>query len=268
MSDRLAEWERLSPGDGPLDRAFWDLRADRFASAVRLADSEADPFLRRLRRVADESSTVIDVGAGTGRFALPLAQGVGHLTAVDPSAAMLARLQGEARRLGLDNVSAVEGRWDEAATEAADVVFSAYVLPLVPDGAAFVRKLEEKARRHIFLYLGAFSGDAVLDPMWRHFHRAPRAPEPTYLDALGLLREVGIAPDLKVVELPNRKRFATVGEAVEHYLEGLLLVDTPEVRQELEALLATWLMGRRGAFRSPLRTLPAAIIHWRPGARP
>ncbi|HEV2724070.1 MAG TPA: class I SAM-dependent methyltransferase [Thermoleophilaceae bacterium] len=268
VSDRLAEWERLSPGQGPLDGAFWDRRAERHAAGGRLADGEADPFLRRLRRVAERSSTAIDVGAGTGRFALPLAAGVDHVTAVDPSAAMLARLQRQAGRLGLGNVSTLEGRWEEAATEVADIVFSAFVLPLVPDAAAFVRKLEETARRHVLLYLGAFSADAVLDPLWRHFHGAPRVPGPTYLDSLALLGELGVAPDVKVVEVPNRKRFATVGEAVEHYLEGLLLADTPEVRQELEGLLSTWLMGRRGAFRSPLRTSPAAIIHWRPRARP
>ena len=233
---------------------------------MKLADSQKDPFLRRLRRATDEESTAIDVGSGPGRFALALAREVGHVTAVDPSAAMLEALRREAGQLGLENVTTVHGLWEDAATEVADVVFSSFVLTLVPDGAAFVRKLEEKARRHVFLYLGAYSGDAVLDPLWRHFHGAPRVPGPTYLDALALLRELGIDPDVKVLELPNRKRFANVDEAVEHYLEGLLLSDTPDVRAELAGLLCHWLMGRRGAYRSPLRTMPVAILHWRPGA--
>ncbi len=265
VSDRIAERERLAPDDGPLDGTFWDRRADRYADGVKLADGEADPFLRRLRRVTDSSSTVIDVGSGPGRFALPLGARVGHVTAVDPSGAMLVALQREAGQLGLENLTAVQGRWEEATTEVADVVFSSFVLTLVPDGAAFLRKLEERARRHVFLYLGAYSGDAVLDPMWRHFHGAPRVPGPTYLDALALLRELGVEPEVKVIELPNRKRFATVDEAVEHYLEVLLVPHTPDMRAELAGLLPSWLMGRRGAFRSPLRTVLAAVIHWRPG---
>ena len=111
----------------------------------------------------------------------------------------------------------------------------------------------------------------MLDPIWRHFHGAPRAPGPSYLDALAVLRELGIAPEVKVVELPNRRRYATVDEAVERYRDWLLLDDTPEVRGELEDLLPAWLMGRRGALRSPMRSQPAAIIHWQPagrGARP
>ena len=234
---------------------------------MKPADSQKDPFLRRLRRATDEGSTAIDVGSGPGRFTLALAGEVGHVTAVDPSGAMLEALQREAGQLGLENVTTVHGRWEEAATEAADVVFSSFVLTLVPDGAGFVKKLEEKALRHVFLYLGAYSGDAVLDPLWRHFHGAPRVPGPTYLDALALLRELGIEPDVKVLELPNRKRFESVEEAVEHYLEGLLLSDTPDVRAELAGLLCHWLMGRRGAYRSPLRTMPVAIIHWKPCAR-
>ena len=266
VTDRLGEMERLSPGLGSLNGAFWDRRADRYAAGVNPTANDDDPFLRRLRRVTDASSTAIDVGAGAGRFALALAAGAKHVTAVDPSTAMLRILRREARRLRVRNLTTVPATWDEADTAPADVVFSSFVLTLVPDAPGFVRKLDAAARRHVFLYLGAYSGDAVLDPLWRHFHGAPRAPGPSYLDALAVLHELGIAPDVKVVELPNRRRFATVDEAVEHYRDALVLADVPDVERELEALLAKWLLGRKGAFRSPLRTVPAAIIHWRPGA--
>lgn len=267
MSERLEEMERLAPGSGSLGGPFWDRRAERYGAGTRLADADRDPFLRRLRRVTGPSSTVIDVGAGTGRFALPLAAGGRHVTAVDPSTAMLAILRRDAGRLGVENLTTVLASWEEADTEVADVAFSAYVLTLVRDARSFVTKLDAAARHHVFLYLGAYSGDAVLDPLWRHFHGAPRAPGPSYLDALAVLRELGIAPTIKVVEIPNRRRFGTIDDAVEHYRDALLLADRPDVRRELEGLLATWLLGRRGAFRSPLRTAPAAIIHWRPTAQ-
>ena len=268
VGGRLAEFERLTPGAGCLDGSFWDRRARRKPPTVRPADPESDPLLRRLLRVAGPSTTAIDVGAGSGRFALPLAARVKHVTAVEPSAAMVKTIRGGARERGLANVTAIKSLWADAEAPAADIAFSSFVLTLVPDAVPFVRKLEEAARKHVFLYLGAYSGDAVLDPLWRHFHGTQRAPGPTYLDALALLEELGIDPDVKVVELPNRTRFATIEEAVEHYREGLLLSETPDVEDDLARLLRTWLLGRRGAFRSPLRTLPVAIIRWRPGERP
>ena len=256
--------ERLSPERGSLSGAFWDRRADRYAASVKAMDVGDDPFLRRLRRVTEPRSTVIDVGAGSGRFAVAIAPDARRVTAVDPSAAMLSILRRDARQAGVKNVKTVRGTWEEVDTPAADVVFSSFVLPLVRDAPAFLTKLDAKARRHAFLYLGAFSGDAVLDPLWRHFHGSPRAPGPTYLDALAVLRELGMTPEVKVVEIANPRRFATTADAAEHCADALLLPDTAEARTELEELLADWLLGRRGALRSPMRSAPAAIMHWRP----
>ncbi|HWC26283.1 MAG TPA: class I SAM-dependent methyltransferase [Solirubrobacteraceae bacterium] len=266
VTDRLDEMQRLSPGVGSVSGSFWDTRAERYATQARRADAGGDPFLRRLRRLTDASSSVIDVGAGTGRFALALAADVGHVTAVDPSAAMLAVLQRDAERLELSNVTTIQATWEDADAATADVAFSAFVAPLVPEAVPFLAKLDAAARRRVLLYLGAYSADALLDPLWRHFHDAPRAPGPTYLDALAVLRELGIEPSVKVVEIANHRRFATLDEAVEHYRDWLLLSDAPDVRRELQGLLAAWLLGRRGALRSPLRTLPAAILEWRPRA--
>ena len=265
VTDRLAELERLSPSAGSVSGSFWDRRADRYAAAVRLANTARDPFLRRLRRLTNASSSVIDVGAGTGRFALALADGVAHVTAAEPSSAMLAVLQRDAQELGAANVTALQTTWDEARVEPADVAFAAFVLTLVPDAVAFLVKLDATARRHALLYLGAYSGDAVLDPLWRHFHGAPRVPGPSYLDAVAVLRELGVEHRVRVVEIPDHRRWATIEDAVESYRDALLLDDTAQVRDELAGLLASWLPGRRGAYRSPLRVMPAAIVEWKGG---
>ena len=267
MTDRLDEMGRLRPSAGSVSGSFWDGdRAQRYAAHAKLAEPDRDPFLRALRRATDASSTAIDVGAGTGRYALPLAAGIAHVTAVEPSAAMLDVLRGETAAAGAANLTTVQSTWEEADVEPADLAFSSFVLPLVADAPAFVRKLEAVARRRVLLYVGAFCADAVLDPLWRHFHETPRVPGPSYLDALAVLRELGIEPRVKLVELPNRRRFATVAEAAEHYRDWLFLDDTPAVRRELEGLLSTWLLGRRGALRPPLRTFPAAIVDWAPRA--
>ena len=204
------------------------------------------------------------MGAGTGRFALALAPSVARVTAVEPAAAMLAVLQRDAAQLGVTNVTQVRATWEQAAVEPADVAFSSFVMTLVPDAGPFLAKLEASARRRVLLYLGAYSADALLDPLWRHFHDEPRTPGPSYLDALAVLRELGIDPFVKVVEVVDNRRFATIDEAIDHYREWLFLADTPDVRRELAGLLSAWLMGRRGAWRAPLRAVPVAILEWTP----
>lgn len=266
VTGRLEEMRRLSPGAGSMSGSFWDGRADGYAKHAPVVDLATDPLLRRLRRVSEPGSRVIDVGAGTGRHALALAAGVREVTAVEPSPAMLAVLRRYAEQLAVTNITTIQASWEEADVEPADVAYSSFVLTLVADAVPFVAKLDAVARRRVVLYLGAYSLDALIDPLWRHFHDVPRAPAPTYLDAIAVLRERGIEPAVKVVEIPNDRRFATTEEAAEHYREWMFLDDTPAVRRELQGLLKAWMMGRRGALRSPLRSMTAAILDWQPRA--
>lgn len=55
------------------------------------------------------TSTLLDLGAGTGRFALAAARRFGHVTAVDVSPAMVAHLRARAAEAGLANLACVRG---------------------------------------------------------------------------------------------------------------------------------------------------------------
>lgn len=262
---RLAEMERLQPGRGALGAAFWDSRAKRFAKRLPVSSVAGDPLYRRLRKATGRRSTVLDVGAGTGRFTLALAPHVAAVTAVDRSGRMLDVCRRQARTLGLTNVTCTHARWEDAEVEPADVAFSSYVVTLVPDAARFLAKLDAAATQRAFLYLGAYTADAIMDPLWRHFHGTSRKPGPTYLDAVDVLRELGVKPEVEVVEVATRGRFKNVADAAKDYRDQLCLPDTPEIRKELRGLLQHWLIRRGDALAAPLKTLPAAVISWRPG---
>lgn len=278
---RLAEMERLSPGRGATGATFWNApgRARRFHAAARAP--ERDPLFAKLRRASNPKGTVVDVGAGTGRFSLAIAPYAGEVVAVDPSRAMLGVLRREAKRRGLGNLRVIEAPWQDAvlsdgngragdrrAVPPADVVVCSYVLPLVEDAAGFLGKMDAACRGRAFVYMGAASADTLLDPFWRHFHGTPRKPSPTYLDAAAVLRELGVDPDVEVVEVRGRARFDTLAAAVRAYRDMLLVPDTPDGRAELRELLTTWLVSDKGVLRPPLRTMPAAIISWRGRGRP
>lgn len=267
MKGRLAEVDRLAPGWRPDSARFWDRRAPTFARTWSCDDARGDPFLRRLKQVTRRTGTVLDVGCGAGRFALSLAPRVRSVTAVDVSPAMLRALRRRGREAGITNVATVAGLWPDVEVARHDVVFSAFVLPLVVDAARFLRRLEATATERVLLYLGAFSNDVILDPLWRHFHDKPRRPGATYLDALAVLREMGIRPEVEVVEVPFRAHFNDLGSAVKEYRELLLLPDTAASRRELRELLAHWLVPRRGGLAPPVSTVAAAIISWEPSQR-
>jgi ubiquinone/menaquinone biosynthesis C-methylase UbiE len=265
VEGRLAEMEQLQEGRGTLDGEFWDKRAKRFGRGP-MATADGDPMVARLRRAVGRPgrATVLDVGAGPGRFTVAIAPHAARVTAVDPSRKMLQMLRRRAREAGLSNVKTVHGRWQDVDVPPADVVLCSHVLPLIPDAAGFVEKLQAAARTRVLLYIGAYAADGYMDPFWRHFHGKPRRPGGTYLDALAVIEEMGIRPQVEVVELPVRTRYDTVADAVENYLDQLVLPDTPDTRAELTRLVEPWLQPRKGGLSPPFRTQPAAILSWRP----
>ena len=148
---RTAETERLDPGRDVTGAAFWDSRARRFAARLTVEAAATDPFLRRVRRSVGRRTTVLDIGAGSGRFALALAPSVREVTAVDPSPAMLRMLRAQARSRGIANVRCVEGRWEDVDVAPADVAFSSFVVTLVADAPRFLAKLDAAAGRRAWL---------------------------------------------------------------------------------------------------------------------
>ena len=267
VTARLGEMERLQPGRGALNAGFWDTRAKRFAKRLPVSSVAGDPLYRRLRQATGRRSTVLDVGAGTGRFTVALAPRVAGVTAVDAAERMLHVCRRQAAKAELRNVTLVHSKWEDAEVPPADVAFSSYVVTLVPDAARFLAKLDAAATQRAFLYLGAYTADAIMDPLWRHFHGTSRKPGPTYLDAVDVLRELGVKPKVEVVEVATRGRFKNVADAAKDYRDQLCLPDTPEIRKELRGLLQHWLIRRGDALAAPLKTVPAAVISWKPGLR-
>ena len=82
-----------------------------------------------------KESTVVDLGMGTGQFALRAARVFGKVIAVDISPAMLEVLRNRASELGLDNLDCIEAGFlsYEHAGPPADAVYTRNALHQLPD---------------------------------------------------------------------------------------------------------------------------------------
>ena len=239
---------------------FWDRRAKRFHSTTKEAALH-DPLLRRLQSVITSQTSVLDIGAGTGRFALALAPAAQQVIAVEPNGAMLGYLLHDASEQGLSNITTIQANWQDTPKNlSADVVICSHVLYPIVDIEPFLAKLYQATQRACYIYMRATSIDALTAHLWRHFHGDERCLPPGYIHALDVLYEMGLYASVEIVKLPVMLNYPSLAVAVEEVSEQLILPDEEKTRAELRQLLEVWLVERDGMLVPPVEEMIGAII--------
>ena len=233
-----------------------------------------DPLVAALLALVRPGDTWLDVGAGAGRFALPIARALdpsgGSVVALDVSPSMLEALTEIAEDHAIENVRAVELRWppDGSARDFdADVALIAHVGYDVEQIGPFLDALEAASRRLCVALLMERAPASAADPFWPPVHAEERIPLPALSDAVELLTARGRNPSETRVPIEPR-RFES-REALAGFVRRQLWIapDGPKERRFLAALddLAEqtddgWTIKGRSAS-------DVGVVTWRPRQR-
>ena len=228
----------------------------------------SNPALDFILPALDGATTVLDVGAGAGRFAIPLAQVARQVTAVEPSAVLLGFLREDAAAVGIgpDRLRTVAATWEEAEAPLADVVLCANVLTPIAGIAPFLRKLAAHTVRRCYIVLRAMPMDAPLVDLWRRIHGVPYPRETSHADAYAALDALGIAANVTILPSPSTIWiFASPADAARFARDRLWLGPAGQ-DQRADALLADWLaatLARDGdRWRIPAPPPRTAVLWW------
>ncbi len=180
-----------------------------------------DPVLAALLAIAQPGDTWLDIGAGAGRYALPLARVVREVVAVDPSDSMLGALRTGAGGAGIANVRVIQGRWPPDARlraelgpdPVADSVLIAHVGYDVEQVLPFLDAMEAAAHQRCVAVLMTESPAAIAAPFWPLVHGEPRVALPALLQFLELLAARRVRPQVVMVA-GERRRWADRDELV------------------------------------------------------
>lgn len=200
---------------------FWNSRAADFAAKAHSdeARQESLEFLRRFEWSRDE--TVLDVAAGPGTFAIPLAGMVKELAVTDFSQAMLDQLQLQASREGVSNIRQLPGRWlDLQLPGRYDTVLCLNSLGVIsadeqrqPHLARTLQKLADACARRLIILIP--HADSPLNSEMRQILRLDAVPLERM--RVGMLYfamvDCGMLPDLYIVKRPFRWTFTSFEEA-------------------------------------------------------
>jgi 2-polyprenyl-3-methyl-5-hydroxy-6-metoxy-1,4-benzoquinol methylase len=245
---------------------YWDRRASSFRRWTK-ESTASDPLFLIIRSQVTPQATLLDVGAGTGRFTLALAPLVQHVTAVEPNATMLDYLRHDAREEGLANISYVPSTWHDAPDNlCADIAICSHVLYAIKDIVPFLTKLQAATRHACYISMRATPFDTITAPLWRHFHGDERQYPPSYIHVLDVLYEMGIYANVEITGSPPSRQFQypSVDEAVESLLEQLILPNDEQTRDELRRSLEQWLVQQDGVLMPPTgEKMVSAVIWWR-----
>jgi SAM-dependent methyltransferase len=208
--DWEAHWKdvvdaRASLAGTHADPGYWDRRARSFARSTR---ARVDEFLKVIDPYLSPSKTLIDVGAGAGRHAVPLSERLEWVTAVEPSEGMRAQIPPR------DNMTVVASSWEDAQIAPADLVICCHVMYAVADPVPFITKLEESARERVFIMLRETELPQPAVAIRRQLAGTDAPRMPRFSDLFMLLLEIGIAPDVSFQRYQSVSRYADLDEAV------------------------------------------------------
>jgi SAM-dependent methyltransferase len=253
----------------PDGRDFYAPVTSLFRADPRRTD---EPVLDLLRALVDTSDTWLDIGAGAGRYALPIASFAREVIALDPSSGMLGALRDQMAEFDIPNIRPIEGRWPPDAALAAtlgpfpvaDVALIAHVGYDVEAIGPFVDAMERAARRLCVAVLMERQPASVADPFWPPVHGEARVALPALPDFLELLRERGREPEVTVVQREPRT-FETRSELEGFLRRQLWIADGGEKERRYRAALDELVVERDAGFglrdQAPM---PVGVAVWRP----
>ncbi|NIA68193.1 class I SAM-dependent methyltransferase [Pelagibius litoralis] len=124
-----------------------------------------DELFEALVRLAPAQGALLDLGCGHGKIARPLARRFDHVTAIDPSARMIA-LGRSLPNGAAPNIAWIEGLAEETAFpgETYDLVVAALSIHWMDHDRLFPRLKRHVRPDHIFAVI---SGDQAFDPPWQ-----------------------------------------------------------------------------------------------------
>jgi SAM-dependent methyltransferase len=240
----------------------WEPFSSFFKADPRRTD---DMEVNRLAQEVTAATTLLDVGAGAGRFALPLALRCKQVTAVEPSPSMGETLRHLAAEVGIDNVTLVASPWDEAEVEPADVVLSAHVIYSIEDIGPFVMKLAAHARQQVCMPTFMRPPRARYAPFWPWVHGEDKQELPGAAELMQVLWELGIYPNLEMYAPIPFRPFKDWQRALDTLRPRLFVTPDTEhdarLQQAMRELLTATPEGYVIKDAQPGRL---ALISWRP----
>ncbi|HPR37382.1 MAG TPA: class I SAM-dependent methyltransferase [Spirochaetota bacterium] len=238
----------------------WNKRAPSFADHAGKT-FYPDSFIKIMN--PDPTWTVLDMGCGGGTLAIPMAERVSHITAVDFSEKMLEILNTEAEKRGIKNISTIHASWEENWSDSGigiyDVAIASRSLA-VDDIDAALSKLNNAAKKRVII--STVAGDGPFDRKMLEAVGRERSAGVDYIYFYNLLYQMGIPANINLITEERNNTFGSIEEALES-VRWMFQEMTPDEENRLEKYLSEHLVETEAGLTLNYRKHSTwAVIWW------
>lgn len=258
------EWKEIVEAEYEQVERLREWRNDDYYKPIasQFADDPwrtGDELLDLLRSFGGPDAVWLDIGAGGGRYALPLSLTSRQVHAVEPSDGMREVLRGEIERHDFRNIVLHDYRWPDGSDQIeADFSLISHVGYDIRDINEFLDGMERATRQLCVSFMMDRAPSGGFEELWQEIHGEPRHRLPSMREFVQLLLARGATPEIR--NFPRIHHTHTREEFVESARRRLWLAAGSEKDQRLQALLSS-VDHTAGDFQLP--TMVCAIS-WRP----
>jgi SAM-dependent methyltransferase len=221
-----------------------------------------DPLLDIILEYVDSQTTVLDIGAGDGRWSIPIARKARSVTALDPNDEILAMLRDNIKDSSGD-IHIIRSSWEEAEVGMYALAVCAHAMYSSPVLELFVRKMEQHARRACFLSIRLPPADGIIAELSQAVYGRTFDCANAVI-AFNALYSMGIYPNISVEKEMHNWVNDNLEEAVVRARQHLRIETTDTYDELIRRTLEKRLIPSGNGFVWP-DGMRSALLWWETG---
>ncbi len=278
VTDFITLWRELVERQGPFwnrnkrsenNQDKWQDRARIFYQRVKERWKRPDPHREFIVSIiaASKGATLLDIGAGTGAWAILLSKYVRKVTAIEPSAEMREILKENLRKEAISNVEIVNCFWPVSDIEPHDFTLASHSVYGCEDIRGFVTAMTEATSDTCFMLLRAPDHNGIMamaaNKIWGHPYDSPN-----FQVAYNAMLQMGMFPNVLMEQKGLWPGWTnnSFDEAIDRIRTRFGLDKDSEYEQYLHTLLKTGLKELDGRIQWPSE-VRTGLLYWSTGNR-
>lgn len=265
-SAALVEWRRLIEADREqVERLREEVRADYYApvaAAFRPGRRESVEW-PAVASFAQPGDTWMDIGAGGGRLAVPLAGIVERVIAVEPSESMRAVLSEAVADAGIHNIEVRAESWPVPGWDTeVDVSLAAHALYDTADLDEWLAAQEESTRRVCIAIFGCHARGTQVADFFEAVHGEPMATLPALREFVAVLGARGRRYEVLTAASDEQPSPQPAEDAYQTLRRLLWIREGSDLDRRMCAMADEWYGAEGGLILPAMRPWVGVVAWW------